>query len=231
MSEEFDYVIAGGGHNGLVAACYLARAGLSVCVVERNEKVGGGVDHFFWVERSHSHIEEFAQAFRDLEYGYQRRDFAAYVGQHKVDPSRIPAGKGALHIYAFAPYNLKDGGTAVWDEVGEEIAEGFLSDLREMTTNMGSDNIIGEKIITPLDMERNNPSMRKADIGHLGLYNWQLGGNPPVPGWGQYKTPVNKLYMSGASTHPGGGVTGGSGRNVAQVILEELDIDFGKLVG
>jgi phytoene dehydrogenase-like protein len=100
-----------------------------------------------------------------------------------------------------------------------------------MTTNMGSDNIIGKKIITPLDMERNNPSMRKADIGHLGLYNWQLGGNRPVPGWGQYKTPVNKLYMSGASTHPGGGVTGGSGRNVAQVILEELDIDFGKLVG
>jgi phytoene dehydrogenase-like protein len=198
---------------------------------EPKYKVGDSVDPFFWVERSHNHVEEFAQAFRDLEYGYPRRDFAAYVGQHKVDPSRVPEGKSAMHIYAFAPYKLKDGGAAMWDEIGEEVADGFISDLRELTTNMGSDNIIGRKVLTPLDMERHNPSMRKADIGHLGLYNWQLGGNRPVPGWGQYKTPVNKLYMSGASTHPGGGVTGGSGRNVAQVILEDLDIDFDSVIG
>jgi phytoene dehydrogenase-like protein len=37
----YDAVIAGGGHNGLVAACYLARAGLKVCVVEKNDWVGG----------------------------------------------------------------------------------------------------------------------------------------------------------------------------------------------
>ena len=43
MSKTYDIVIAGGGHNGLVAACYLAKAGRSVCVVEKNDKVGGGV--------------------------------------------------------------------------------------------------------------------------------------------------------------------------------------------
>src|SRR5690606_35194643 len=43
MSKTYDIVIAGGGHNGLVAACYLAKAGQSVCVVEKNDKVGGGV--------------------------------------------------------------------------------------------------------------------------------------------------------------------------------------------
>jgi len=43
MSKTYDMIIAGGGHNGLVAACYLAKAGKSVCVVEKNDKVGGGV--------------------------------------------------------------------------------------------------------------------------------------------------------------------------------------------
>ena len=41
MALSFDVVIAGGGHNGLVAAAYLARAGRRVLVLERRELVGG----------------------------------------------------------------------------------------------------------------------------------------------------------------------------------------------
>ena len=189
-------------------------------------KVGDSVDDFFWIEKSHSDVEEFARAFRDLEYGYPRRDFACYVGQHKVDPTRVPPGKGALHLYGFAPYNLKDGGPQKWDEIGKQVYDGFVADLRSITTNMDDDNILGYNFLTPLDLERNDNAMKHADIGHIGLYSWQLGGNRPVPGWGQYKTPVPKLYMCGASTHPGSGVTGGSGRNAAQVVLEDLGLDF-----
>src|SRR5690554_5135483 len=43
MSETYDILIAGGGYNALVLGCYLAKAGLSVCILERNEKIGGGV--------------------------------------------------------------------------------------------------------------------------------------------------------------------------------------------
>src|SRR5208282_6471596 len=43
MSGKYDIVIAGGGHNALILGCYLAKAGVKVCVVERNEKIGGGV--------------------------------------------------------------------------------------------------------------------------------------------------------------------------------------------
>jgi phytoene dehydrogenase-like protein len=194
-------------------------------------KVREDIKDFFWVEKSHSDIEQFAQAFRDLEYGYPRRDFACYVGQHKVDPTRIPAGKGALHLYAFQPYNLKDGGPKKWDEIGKQVYEGFIEDLRQITTNMSDDNILGYNFLTPLDLERHNNAMKHADIGHIGLYSWQLGGNRPVPGWGQYKTPVPKLYLCGASTHPGSGVTGGSGRNAAYVILEDLGMDFDRVIG
>ena len=52
----------------------------------------------------------------------------------------------------------------------------------------------------------------------------------PAPGYGQYKSPVDGLYMAGASTHPGGGVTASSGRNVARVLMEEFNMDFDKLV-
>ncbi|MHC8380502.1 phytoene desaturase family protein [Pseudomonas sp. LB3P14] len=197
---------------------------------EPKYKIGPQVDEFFWIEKSHSHLEDFAQAFRDMEYGIPRRDFAAYVGQHKADPSRVPAGKSMMHIYAFAPYNLKNGGPKKWDEIGKQVADGFIADLRELTTNMDADNIIGMAYKTPLDIERHNPAMMNADILHIGAYNWQLGGNRPVPGWGQYKTPLSKFYMAGASTHPGGGITGGSGRNVAQVLFEELGLDFDKVL-
>lgn len=193
-------------------------------------KVGNGVDDFFWVDRAHTNVEDFAQALRDLQYGYPRRDFAAYCGPHKFDRSRVPEGKGAMHIYAFAPYDLKDGGSARWDEIGAQVAQGYIDDLAALTTNMTPDNIIARHVMTPLDIERHNISMRKADIVHMGFFNWQLGANRPVPGWGQYRTPVDRLFMSGASTHPGGGVSGGSGRNVAQVLLEELDIDFDKVI-
>ena len=42
MAETRDIVIIGGGHNGLVTAFYLAKAGFKPLVIERREQVGGG---------------------------------------------------------------------------------------------------------------------------------------------------------------------------------------------
>jgi phytoene dehydrogenase-like protein len=194
-------------------------------------KVGESVNDFFWVERSHSNVEQFAQAFRQLEYGYPVRDFAAYVQQYKADPTRLPPGKGMVHIYAFAPLNLKNGGREKWDVIGSEVADQFIDDLSRLTTNVHADNIIGKHFMTPLDIQRYNTSLVNTDIQHIGFYSWQLGGNRPVPGWGQYRTPVNKLYLTAGSTHPGGGVTGGPGRNATQVIMEDLGLDFDSVCG
>jgi phytoene dehydrogenase-like protein len=57
----------------------------------------------------------------------------------------------------------------------------------------------------------------------------QFFDNRPIPGWGQYRTPIKKLYITGACTHPGGAVTGG-GRATAQVMMEDFGIDFRKVI-
>jgi phytoene dehydrogenase-like protein len=54
LGSEFDIVVIGGGHNGLVCAAYLARAGLKVKVLERRPIVGGAAV-----------TEEFHKGFRN----------------------------------------------------------------------------------------------------------------------------------------------------------------------
>ena len=144
-------------------------------------------DDFFWVEYTHSDVEEYARGFLDLQFGYPRRDYVLYVVQTKIDKARAPEGKQVLHIYAFAPYDLKDGGAKRWDEIGQEVADGFLEDIRSITTNMGDENILGRSFMTPLDIERHNPAMIKGDFLHFAMYNWQIGGNRPLPGWSSYR--------------------------------------------
>ena len=66
------------------------------------------------------------------------------------------------------------------------------------------------------------------DYNHLGMLMHQTNGNRYLPGW-NYKTPVNKFWMCGTSCHPGGGVMGG-GRAAVQPVMEEMGIDFEKII-
>jgi len=50
----------------------------------------------------------------------------------------------------------------------------------------------------------------------------QMFGMRPTPRMGQYRTPIDGLYLSGSGVHPGGGITGLPGRNTAQAVLADL---------
>jgi phytoene dehydrogenase-like protein len=51
-----------------------------------------------------------------------------------------------------------------------------------------------------------------------------------VPGWASHRTPLPGLYQTGGTTHPGGSITGGPGRNAAQVVLADLGTSLAKVL-
>ena len=191
-------------------------------------KAGGDVDKTWFVEIS-PFMEEYLRTFDDYVYGIPSAAMPLVVTATLADPTRAPEGKHTLYLYHYEPYYLKDGGGAGWDEIEQEVADAILQKAREHTTNLGSDNILSRWITSPLDTESASPGFRAGDIMHIGTFLDQYLSNRPLPGWGNYRTPVNNLYMCGASTHPGGGVTGG-GRAAVQLIMEDLGIDFKKVV-
>ena len=78
---------------------------------------------------------------------------------------------------------------------------------------------------TPPDTERHLINMREGDF-HVGaLIPEQLGFNRPLPQVSGYKAPIDRLYLTGAGTHPGGNITGAPGYNAAQVVLRDLGKD------
>lgn len=192
-------------------------------------KIGQGMEDYAFVEWGHSNFEEYYMALHKMDLGYPITEFSNACLPTSFDPTRAPAGKHIIHDYALVPYDLKDGGAARWDEIGQEMADAYLRDARKHIVNIGDENVLGSTFMTPLDIARHNPAMLHSDICHIGTYNWQTGGNRPLPGWHQYRMPVNKLYMCGSSTHPGGGVIGG-GRAAVQIIMEDLGIDFEKII-
>src|ERR1700689_3572120 len=56
MTDEYDVVIVGAGHNGLVAGIYLAKAGRRVLIVERGAKVGGMTSSGFLIPQAPQHM-------------------------------------------------------------------------------------------------------------------------------------------------------------------------------
>jgi phytoene dehydrogenase-like protein len=191
-------------------------------------KAGGDVNKAPFVEIS-PYREELLRAYDDYAYGGPNACMPIMGIATIVDPTRAPAGKHTLYLYHYEPYHLRDGGAAAWDRVKQEVADQVLDTARRHCTNLDDRNILGRWIASPLDYERMNPALIEGDIGHIGSFLSQSLGNRPLPGWGQYKTPIKGLYMSGVSTHPGVGINGG-GRATARVIMEDLGIDFKKVI-
>ena len=210
----------------------LGRTSILMQAIALNEapkyKAGGDLDKTVTVQLCLLG-EDFLRTLEDVVHGTPNTRMPFLGVGTLVDPTRAPEGKHTLYVATAEPYSLKRGGAAAWDGMKQEIAEGILGEIRKHTTNMGPENILGMWIASPLDLERYNPANVKGDYHHIARFPAQSLANRPLPGWGQYRTPVEKLYMCGASTHPGAGVYGG-GRATVQVIMEDLGVDFDKVI-
>jgi phytoene dehydrogenase-like protein len=146
-----------------------------------------------------------------------------------ADPSRAPAGRHTLKVIGFQPYELPEG-PAKWDAIKEEVSERNLDHLRRYAPNLTDAVILATQVKSPLDLERFNAHNWHGSChgGDMGLA--QSGDLRPVPGWAQHRLPIPGLYQTGATTHPGGSVSGGPGRNAATVMLHDLGRNLADVV-
>jgi phytoene dehydrogenase-like protein len=164
-------------------------------------------------------IDYMEQAYDDAKYGrYSRRPYVDVVIPSLTDPSVAPPGKHVMSCFVqYAPYHLKD---ANWDDEREAFGDAVVDAIAEYAPNI-RDIIRHRQVLTPLDIEREF-GLTEGNIFQGELTLEQLFFLRPVPGWAQYATPIDRLYLCGSATHPGGGIMGAPGRNAALRILKEV---------
>jgi phytoene dehydrogenase-like protein len=136
-----------------------------------------------------------------------------------VDDSLAPPGKHVLFIWGqYYPYQLAGG--QQWADIAEREADRLLDTLSAYAPNVRS-SVIGRFIETPEYLER-ELGILKGNVMHLEMSIDQMFMLRPALSMSQYRGPVKGLYLTGASTHPGGGIMGSAGRNAAQVLLRDL---------
>src|SRR5262249_28638795 len=135
------------------------------------------------------------------------------------DQSLAPQGAHVMSIHAqFAPYKLKNGD---WESQRAELGNVIVNTLAECAPNLKG-LIVAQQIITPLDLECEY-GLSSGHIHHGEMSLDQLFAFRPVIGCAQYRTPIEGLYLCGAGTHPGGGVTGAPGFNASREAIKDLE--------
>ncbi len=164
-------------------------------------------------------VDYLERAFDHSKYGrYSPEPYVELTIPSLLDPGLAPAGKHVLSAYVqFAPFTLRD---RSWDTEGDALARVAIDAIERRAPGLRS-LILAQQVITPLDLER-TWGLTGGHIFHGELALDQLLTMRPLLGWGQYRTPIADLYLGGSGTHPGTGLTGGSGANAAREVLRAL---------
>jgi phytoene dehydrogenase-like protein len=166
-------------------------------------------------------LDYMDRAFTDAKVlGWSKAPIVEMLIPSTVDDSLAPTGAHVASLFCqqFAP-ELSDGRS--WaDPVEEQGAIDAIFDTIENVAPGFRSTIVGQTALSPLGLERKF-GLIGGDIMHGHMSLDQLWSARPMLGTGSYRGPVKGLYMCGAGTHPGGGVTGAPGHNSAHVILKD----------
>jgi phytoene dehydrogenase-like protein len=134
-----------------------------------------------------------------------------------VDPDLVTDGRHVLTTFVqYVPYRLREGH---WDTHRETLGDRVQAIIGRYAPNL-PDSVVARRVLTPLDLETTF-GITEGNIFHGDISLEQLFFMRPLPGWAHYRTPIKNLYLCGAGTHPGGGVTGAPGYNAARRILND----------
>jgi phytoene dehydrogenase-like protein len=193
-------------------------------------------------------VEYLERAWDDAKYGrMSEHPYVEVVFPTAHEPEGLaPKGKHLMLAFSqYGPYELAEGS---WDEAAggsggsrsergrasgspptrrDEYAARVLKALGEFAPSLES-AVEHLEVLTPRDIEQRF-GLIGGNIMQGELTPDQLFSFRPIPGHGDYRTPVAGMYLCGSGTHPGGGVMGVPGRNAASVILR--DHKRGEFVG
>jgi len=160
------------------------------------------------------------QAYFDARTrGWSLRPIVELVIASTLDDSLAPPGQHVASLFCqhVAP-TLPDGSS--WDDHRERVADLMIATVDAYAPNFAR-AVLGRQIFSPLDLERTF-GLTNGDIFHGALDPGQLFSARPILGHADYRGPIPGLYMCGAGTHPGGGVTGAPGHNAAREIVRDF---------
>ncbi len=159
--------------------------------------------------------EYIDQAFRDSkEFGWSKAPIVEMLIPSTLDDSLAPEGKHVASLFCqqFDP-NID------WDEHRDAAADLIIEQVEKFAPGFKK-SVLGRQVLSPLDLERVF-GLTNGDIMHGNMSLDQMFSARPLLGHGNYRSPIKGLYMCGAGTHPGGGVTGAPGHNAAREIIRD----------
>jgi len=165
-------------------------------------------------------LDYMDRAYLDARaHGWSRQPIVEMLIPSTLDDSLAPPGRHVASLFCqhVAP-QLPDG--ASWDAHREEVADLMIDTVDRWAPGFKA-SVLGRQIKSPLDLERDF-GLIGGDIFHGALSLNQLFSARPMLGQAGYRGALPGLYLCGAGTHPGGGVTGAPGHNAAQVLIRDL---------
>jgi phytoene dehydrogenase-like protein len=164
-------------------------------------------------------IDYLERAFDESKYGnFSRAPYLEVTFPSLSDPSLAPAGQHVMSIYMqYAPYKLKSGD---WGAQRDALGNTVVEVLSHYAPDLPG-KILGGQVITPKDLEETY-GLTGGHIFHGELALDQFFTMRPLLDWARYQTPIERLFLCGNGTHPGTGLTGGSGANAAREIVKAL---------
>jgi phytoene dehydrogenase-like protein len=163
-------------------------------------------------------LEYIQRAFDCTKYGqYSDHPYLDVLIPTLSDPSLAPQGQHIMSITAkYAPYQLREGD---WTSQKEAFADVVIDTLAEYAPGI-RDAVLHRHVLAPTDLERTY-GLPEGNPNHGEMTLDQFFHMRPIPGYARYRTPIAGVYLCGAGTHPGGGVTGIPGQNAAREILKD----------
>ena len=196
-------------------------------------RAGAEADQAGYVHIGGPSLDDLAETFAQAGAGLlPNRPMIGAINEAGLDPSRAPAGKGLMKfVVHFVPCRVTGDATGRirgihWDDIKNAYADAMIDMLSEDFLPGLRDRIIARAVQSPLDYERRIISAVHGTHQHGAFLPYQIGAMRPIPEFGSYRSPVANLYLCGAGSHPGSGVTMAPGRNAAQVICGDLGLAF-----